>query len=87
MPECWCCTLRAGVGHLFEAFLGIPAAGVNLVIVMAYTAVGGFLSVVRTDVLQGALMLVGSVLPFAFVTHAMGWLDCRWPPALLRSPM
>ena len=64
-----------GVGHLFEAFLGIPyeaAVGVNLVIVMAYTAVGGFLSVVRTDVLQGALMLVGSVLLFGFITHAAG---------------
>ena len=64
-----------GVGHLFEAFLGIPyeaAVALNLVVVMAYTAVGGFLSVVRTDVLQGILMVVGSLLLFAFITQAAG---------------
>ena len=64
-----------GVGHIFQAFLGIPyeaAVALNLVIVMAYTSVGGFLSVVRTDVLQGVLMVIGSLLLFAFVTHAAG---------------
>ena len=53
-----------GVGHIFQAFLGIPyeaAVALNLVIVMAYTSVGGFLSVVRTDVLQGVLMVIGSL--------------------------
>ena len=50
-----------GVGHLFQAFLGIPyeaAVALNLFIVMGYTSLGGFLSVVRTDVLQGVLMVV-----------------------------
>ena len=64
-----------GVGHLFEAFLGIPyeaSVAVNLVIVMAYTAVGGFLSVVRTDVVQGILMVVGSLMLFVFITQAAG---------------
>lgn len=64
-----------GVGHLFQAFLGIPyeaAVALNLVIVMAYTSVGGFLSVVRTDVLQGVLMVIGSLLLFGFITHAAG---------------
>ena len=64
-----------GAGNLFQVFLGIPytsAVGVTLVIVMAYTSVGGFHSVVRTDVVQGILMVVGSVLIFGFVTHAAG---------------
>ena len=64
-----------GAGHLLEAFLGVPypaAVGITLVIVMSYTSVGGFVSVVRTDVLQGVLMVIGALLLFGFVTHAAG---------------
>lgn len=64
-----------GAGNLFQQFLEIPyeaAVGLTLVVVMAYTSIGGFLSVVRTDVLQGALMLVGSVVIFWCVTDAAG---------------
>ena len=64
-----------GVGNLFETFLGVRyevAVAINLVIVMLYTSLGGFVSVVRTDVLQGALMVVGSVLLFVCVTSASG---------------
>lgn len=34
---------------------------ITLVIVVAYTALGGFVSVVRTDVVQGVMMLIGAV--------------------------
>ena len=64
-----------GAGHLFQMFLSIPyeaGVGVTLVIVVLYTSVGGFVSVVRTDVLQGILMLLGSVVIFYFVTQAAG---------------
>ena len=64
-----------GAGNLFQVFLGIPyrsAVGLTLAIVMVYTSVGGFLSVVRTDVVQGILMVIGSLLIFGFVTHAAG---------------
>jgi len=64
-----------GAGHLFQVFLGVPyevAVGITLVIVVLYTSVGGFVSVVRTDVIQGILMLLGSVLIFSFVTTAAG---------------
>ena len=64
-----------GAGHLFQMFLSIPyeaGVGVTLVIVVLYTSVGGFVSVVRTDVLQGVLMLLGSVVIFYFVTQAAG---------------
>ena len=64
-----------GAGNLFEHFLQIPyttAVGVTLVIVMLYTSIGGFVSVVRTDVVQGILMIFGSVTIFAFVYSAAG---------------
>ena len=64
-----------GAGALFQHFLQIPytaAIGVTLVIVMLYTSVGGFVSVVRTDVAQGLLMVAGSALMFYFVTAAAG---------------
>jgi SSS family transporter len=64
-----------GGGHLFQSFLSIPyemAVGLTLVIVMLYTSMGGFVSVVRTDIVQGALMVIGSVTIFYFVTAAAG---------------
>ncbi|MED5314877.1 MAG: hypothetical protein VYB84_02455, partial [Pseudomonadota bacterium] len=64
-----------GAGHLFQMFLSIPydmGVALTLAIVVLYTSVGGFVSVVRTDVLQGALMLLGSVVIFSCVTRAAG---------------
>ena len=67
-----------GTGHLFQVFLDVPyqtAVGLTLVIVVAYTSVGGFVSVVRTDVVQGVLMVIGSLIMFAFVTNAAGGVE------------
>jgi len=64
-----------GAGHLFQMFLGVSyetAVGITLVIVMLYTSIGGFVSVVRTDVMQGLLMVLGSITIFYFVTAAAG---------------
>ena len=64
-----------GAGHLFERFLEVPygvAVGLTLLIVMLYTSIGGFVSVVRTDVIQGALMVLGSMTMFYFITRAAG---------------
>jgi len=64
-----------GGGNLFERFLDLPyfaAVALTLLIVMLYTSIGGFVSVVRTDVVQGVLMVIGSVTIFGFVTHAAG---------------
>ena len=66
-----------GAGNLFERFFDIPyelAVGITLLIVVAYTSIGGFVSVVRTDVLQGTLMVVGSAMLLYFVTSAAGGL-------------
>lgn len=64
-----------GAGHLFQQFLGVPyeaAVGITLLIVVLYTSIGGFVSVVRTDVVQGVLMVLGAVTIFYFVTRAAG---------------
>ena len=66
-----------GAGTLLEMFLDIPYAGaIGLVflIVMLYTAVGGFISVVKTDVVQGVIMVVAAVLLFAGTVRAAGGL-------------
>jgi len=76
-----------GAGTLFQQFLEIPytaAVGLTLLVVMLYTSVGGFISVVRTDVLQGALMVLGSVTIFGFVFAAAGGLEAL--PTLARRP-
>ena len=64
-----------GAGHLFQVFLGIPyevAVGVTLLVVVVYTSIGGFVSVVRTDAIQGVFMIVGAMTIFYFVTRASG---------------
>ncbi|MGI9327165.1 MAG: sodium:solute symporter family transporter [Pseudomonadales bacterium] len=64
-----------GAGHLFQLFFDIPyewAVGLVLAIVVAYTSAGGFYSVVRTDVVQGLMMMLGSIAIFWFVTQAAG---------------
>ncbi len=67
-----------GAGHLFQIFLGVSyeaSVAFMLVIVMGYTAMGGFISVVRTDVVQGAMMIAGAMLMFFFVSRAAGGVD------------
>lgn len=66
-----------GIGNLLEVFLEVPyplAIGVVLVIVMLYTAVGGFVSVVRTDVVQGVVMVFAALLLFGGTISAAGGL-------------
>jgi SSS family transporter len=64
-----------GVGNLFEVIFDIPyeaAILMVLFIVTLYTATGGFISVVRTDIVQGILMLLGAMTVFAVVTYNAG---------------
>lgn len=64
-----------GIGNLLEVFLDIPyrlAIVVVFVIVMLYTAVGGFISVVKTDAVQGVVMAVAAVLLFKGTVSAAG---------------
>jgi Na+/pantothenate symporter len=64
-----------GIGNLLEIFLDIPylaAIAFVFVVVMAYTAVGGFISVVRTDAVQGLVMIAAGVLLFWGTVSAAG---------------
>ncbi len=64
-----------GIGTLVQAFLEIPyeaAIAIVFVIVVAYTMIGGFISVVKTDAVQGLVMIVAAVLLFGGVVRAAG---------------
>ncbi len=66
-----------GIGNLLEVFLEIPygvAILLVFLIVVTYTALGGFISVVRTDVVQGVLMIVAAVLLFRGTVQGAGGL-------------
>lgn len=66
-----------GIGNLLETFLEIRYE-VSIVIVffvvMIYTMVGGFISVVKTDSVQGVVMIFAAVLLFAGTVDAAGGL-------------
>lgn len=66
-----------GIGNLLEAFLEIPyhfAIGIVFTIVVIYTVVGGFISVVKTDAVQGVVMIVAAIILFTGTTQAAGGL-------------
>lgn len=66
-----------GIGTLVQAFLEIPyeaAILIVFVIVVAYTMIGGFISVVRTDAVQGVVMIVAAILLFNGTVRAAGGL-------------
>ena len=67
-----------GIGNLLEIFLDMPYAAAILtvfVVTMLYTAVGGFISVVRTDAVQGVVMIAAGVFLFWGTFNAAGGLD------------
>jgi SSS family transporter len=66
-----------GAGTTLAAFLHVDytlAIWIFFLIVMTYTAVGGFISVVKTDVVQGLIMIVAAVLLFRGTVDAAGGL-------------
>lgn len=77
-----------GIGNLLEAFLEIPypvSIAIVFVIVVVYTVIGGFISVVKTDAVQGVVMIIAAIVLFAGTTRAAGGLgalaDLRAEPA------
>jgi sodium/pantothenate symporter len=66
-----------GIGNLLETFLDIPYRVSILIvffIVMFYTVIGGFISVVKTDAVQGVVMIFAAVLLFSGTVSAAGGL-------------
>jgi sodium/pantothenate symporter len=77
-----------GIGLTIDAFWNTgyeSAIALVLVLVVLYTAAGGFVAVVRTDILQGSIMIVASVMLFWVAANASGGMpdfaslfeDCR----------
>lgn len=72
-----------GVGNLVESLLGVPysiAIAIVLVLVVTYTTIGGFHAVVRTDVVQGLLMVVAAIVLFWGTVRAAGGVGSLWEP-------
>lgn len=70
-----------GIGNLLEVFLEIPysmAIWIVFVVVFLYTAVGGFISVVKTDAVQGVVMILAGILLFRGTVGAAGGLGSFW---------
>ncbi|HSR43322.1 MAG TPA: sodium:solute symporter family protein, partial [Longimicrobiales bacterium] len=66
-----------GIGNLLEVFLEMPyrwAIAVVYVVTMLYTAVGGFISVIKTDAVQGVILVVAAILLFTGTVDAAGGL-------------
>ena len=66
-----------GIGNLLEVFMDLPyrlSIGIVFAIVMLYTMVGGFISVVKTDAVQGGVMFLAAVLMFSSTVDAAGGL-------------
>jgi len=67
-----------GIGNLLEVFLDIPylaAIVFVFVVTVAYTAAGGFISVARTDAVQGVMMVGAGILLFGGTVVAAGGFD------------
>jgi SSS family transporter len=66
-----------GIGNLLEQFLDIPykvSIVIVFFIVMLYTMIGGFISVVKTDSLQGVVMIIAALILFFGTVSAAGGL-------------
>lgn len=66
-----------GIGNLLEQFLDIPyqvSIVIVFFIVMLYTMIGGFISVVKTDSVQGVVMIIAALLLFFGTVNAAGGL-------------
>ncbi len=67
-----------GIGNLLQEFLEIPYGASIIVvffIVVTYTMMGGFISVVKTDAVQGVIMIVAGVLLFSGTFRAAGGFE------------
>ncbi len=68
----------AACGKLFSTIFGVdyvPAMLISAVVIVAYTAMGGFLAASMTDLIQGIIMSVALLLIVLFGIHVAGGVD------------
>lgn len=65
----------AGVGYIMQLYLGLPygvSIAIMAVVMALYTAIGGYLAVVWTDLLSGIIMTLLSAFLFVFCLDKFG---------------
>ncbi len=73
--ELYMTSIYKGIGHIFEEMLHVKyLIGILIAVipVIIYTSLGGFRSVVLTDLIQGVIMFFGGIVLFLLVLNAVG---------------
>ncbi len=73
--ELYMTSIYKGIGHIFEEMLHVEyLLGILIAVipVIIYTSLGGFRSVVLTDLIQGVIMFFGGIILFLLVLNAVG---------------
>ena len=68
----------AACGKLFSTLFGIPympAMIVSAIVIVSYTALGGFLAASTTDLIQSIVMTLALIIVVAFGIHTAGGMD------------
>ena len=71
-------TQMVGVGNFFGSYLGIPYAAAVLIgtgLVVMYSTIGGFRSVVLTDIIQFVCLLISTIIVCIASFHYAGGLE------------
>ena len=73
--ELYMVSIYKGAGNLLQVMLSMDYTTglvITALIVMIYTAIGGFRAVVMTDLIQGIIVLVGGVALFLTLIYSLG---------------
>ncbi|MCL4115790.1 UNVERIFIED_CONTAM: hypothetical protein GTU68_066788, partial [Idotea baltica] len=77
----WIAAILTALGTTFSVIIGLDTQSsiiASAVIAILYTTLGGLWSVVYTDVVQMALIVIGLVLVVPFVVTGAGGMDVLW---------
>ncbi len=76
--EFYMVSIYMGAGKLFKVMLGIDYTTgllITAIVVVLYTAIGGFRAVVVTDLVQGIIVLIGGITLFAMIIYSLGGFE------------
>ena len=77
----WIAAILTALGTTFSVIIGLDTQTsiiVSAVIAILYTTMGGLWSVVYTDIVQLALIIVGLLLVLPFILTGAGGMDALW---------
>ena len=76
--ELYMVSIYKGAGNIFQVMLSIDYVTgliITAIVVIIYTAIGGFRAVVMTDLIQGIIILVGGITLFITLIYSLGGLN------------